>query len=473
MDTNETGAGIHLAGANVYHAHRWKNTSLSVGMEYANLEPYFRLIPQRTEWTKSPESYSSEFIFRHKFSKKDMLKIYLLGSLSELGMYYHDISNDSIIKNPFKLNNQNFYLNTSYKRICSDKLIIFTGISYAADADDMNQGILPIKTNEKMLQGKFILTRYFQKNHSLKLGAEIQNTDNTIIYDIHKGDIHETYTALFAEMNNRMGSRFASRAGLRMVSSSLSGEIKCAPRISFSYITGLNSQVSVAYGMFYQMPEDSLRYQFNKTKFESAEHLIANYQWTGDERVLRVEGYYKKYQNLFMNTPESPNFNNNGKGYATGIDIFWRDEKTIANSDYWISYSYIDTKRHYRRYPEILKPDFISDHNISLVYKYNIQKLSTTVGGTYTLSSGRTFYVLTASEVLKSETTPYYNNLSFSVSKVASVFGNFAVFYAAVYNVMNREHVFAYRYSPDGNSRLSVGPTNLRSFFVGCFISFR
>ena len=44
-------------------------------------------------------------------------------------------------------------------------------------------------------------------------------------------------------------------------------------------------------------------------------------------------------------------YDNSGTGYARGIDIFWRDKKTIPLADYWISYSYLDTKRNYQDFP--------------------------------------------------------------------------------------------------------------------------
>ena len=39
---------------------------------------------------------------------------------------------------------------------------------------------------------------------------------------------------------------------------------------------------------------------------------------------------------------------NSGSGYAKGFDIFLRDKKSIRNFEYWISYSFIDTKRLYQ-----------------------------------------------------------------------------------------------------------------------------
>ena len=50
-------------------------------------------------------------------------------------------------------------------------------------------------------------------------------------------------------------------------------------------------------------------------------------------------------------------------------DVFWRDKKTFKHVDYWVSYSYLDTKRLYSRYLEEVMPTFAAKHTFVLVYK--------------------------------------------------------------------------------------------------------
>ncbi len=83
--------------------------------------------------------------------------------------------------------------------------------------------------------------------------------------------------------------------------------------------------------------------------------------------------FYKKYDDL-LKTGGAYNatftaINNNGFGDAKGIEFFWRDKKTIKNFDYWISYSYLDTKRDFLNYPFAIEPSFVSKHTASLVVK--------------------------------------------------------------------------------------------------------
>ncbi len=53
----------------------------------------------------------------------------------------------------------------------------------------------------------------------------------------------------------------------------------------------------------------------------------------------------------------------------------WRDKKTIKNFDYWISYSYLDTKRNYLNYTEQLMPNFAATHTASIVMKRFFTKI--------------------------------------------------------------------------------------------------
>ena len=66
---------------------------------------------------------------------------------------------------------------------------------------------------------------------------------------------------------------------------------------------------------------------------------------------------YKKYKNLVKYDPDNmydpTKYNNTGSGYARGFDIFWRDSySSLKNVDYWISYSFLDTERDFRDFPE-------------------------------------------------------------------------------------------------------------------------
>ena len=84
--------------------------------------------------------------------------------------------------------------------------------------------------------------------------------------------------------------------GARFEHSSLIDKSDVAPRVSLAYKTGKASQVSVAYGIFYQKPESQQLYASTKMGFTKATHYIMNYQRNDNQRTLRIEAYYKQYE---------------------------------------------------------------------------------------------------------------------------------------------------------------------------------
>ena len=176
----------------------------------------------------------------------------------------------------------------------------------------------------------------------------------------------------------------ALKAGIRAEYSEIFNDFYVSPRLSFAYKTSNSSQLSLAYGDFYQQPiSDVLKFDQNLER-QMTNHYILNYQLNKDGQIFRAETYYKKYDNLIKYDTEFIDFNsqftNDGKGYATGFDLFWRDNKTIKNVDYWVSYSFLDTKRDYRNFEKSAQPNFANKHNLSVVGKFWVDKWKSQIG---------------------------------------------------------------------------------------------
>jgi vitamin B12 transporter len=264
---------------------------------------------------------------------------------------------------------------------------------------------------------------------------------------------------------------------LRAEHSSIINKANFAPRISFAYKTGKQAQVSVAYGMFYQKPENTQLIATTNLGYTKATHYIANYQKMTKDYTLRAEIFHKKYDDLVKTTPST---NNNGTGYAQGFELFWRDKKTIKNFDYWISYSYLDTKRDYLNYPYEMTPNFAAKHTASLVTKKFVMKWKTGFNFTYTFATGRPYYNLMTNGstgkpyIADQGKTKSYQNLGFSLNYVPSLgrsTKNFVVLVASITNVLNNSQVYGYHYSYNGLRKEAVTPTANRFFFIGAFFS--
>jgi outer membrane cobalamin receptor len=249
-----------------------------------------------------------------------------------------------------------------------------------------------------------------------------------------------------------------------------------SPRISLAYKTGKFSQMSLATGLYHQRPNAQILTYNNQLQDERAQHYILNFQYSKELRTFRAEVYYKNYQQLVRFQQEDLtnyiHLNNNGHGYAGGLDIFWRDGKTFRNVDYWLSYSYLDTKRLYRDYPVESVPYFASAHNLSFVYKHFIEPIRTQVGLTYAFGSGRP-YNDPNSDAFNAGVTPAYHDLSMNFSYLVRT--NFIIHFS-VTNILGRDNIFGYQYSlvPDENgsySGIPVGQPAKRFLFLGVFIT--
>jgi len=288
---------------------------------------------------------------------------------------------------------------------------------------------------------------------ALRFGSEYWHTNYRPKYNDTLFRQIDNYLAAFAEASIYLSKELAAQVGARFEHSSLINKSDIAPRISLAYKTGKSSQVSVAYGIFYQKPESQQLFSSTSIGFTRAIHYIMNYQRVYNQRTFRIEGYYKKYDDLIKQVPVGFNYysyNNSGSGYAKGVDIFFRDKKTIKDFDYWISYSYIDTKRD---------------------YLFNL---------TYSWASGRPYYNIRPDAgnkfyVADQGKTKNYGSLNFSAEWVPGIgkekAKSFIVLFASVNNILGTNQVYGYNYSYSGAAKSPVTNPAKRFYFIGCFIS--
>jgi len=465
---------LGLGGA---HTQRWENSSLSFEGGYYNLSPYFQIQKQRPDWDKAPESFEGSMNYRLKTSKTGILKAFSSYSTGSLSLFIPNLDNIPQ-KDFFYQKSNNFFANSNYRDILGDDWTLFAGYSIGIDNEDdkINSDV----ANKKDLfhTGKLTITKNIFSNTFLTFGGETQFLDHSSSYNNLKGSFKETYLAGYLETDVFFTNNLAGRIGVRAERSRLLDKTNIAPRLSFAYRLGKFDQLNFAYGKFYQTPDPDFLLYSRNFEFENAQHYILNYQYIGENRTFRVEFYYKKYDDLakgtvftypYFNLPPVP-FGSNGSGYAKGIDIFWRDQETFEHTDYWISYSYLDTKRDYKNYPTLAAPPFSTPHTFSIVAKRWVQSITTLFGATYTFATGRPYFNPNNPEFL-GDRGKNYNNLSLNASHLLSIFGNFTVLFVSIDNVLGFSNIYGYNYSSDGKVKAPIFPTSLRSVFLGLFIS--
>ncbi|QCX00471.1 TonB-dependent receptor [Aggregatimonas sangjinii] len=477
-DQEKTELQVMSVGGGVGHTEIWGDESLSVNASYINLAPYQWLVPndRGAKWNKPYKSISGEAVFRSK-KEKSMFKFYTGFTQANLDIEQEDINFEDFVN--FKLKNNNLYANTSYKHFLEKEWTFTTGASISLDTNDIGIQTNTIDTKETAGHVKVKIKKNFSSRFQLNFGAEHFVTDYTESFLSSDGfsfdsDYRDNLSAGFIETDIFLSNKFAMKLGVRGEYSAALADFNVSPRISIAYKSGDKSQFSLAYGDFYQNPFTEYLKFDQSLDFEKTEHYILNYQYLANGKTFRVEAYHKDYHNLVKYDTQfaqfDSRFDNTGSGYASGLDVFWRDNKSIKNLDYWVSYSYLNTERDYRNFSEKATPNFAPEHNFSLVTKYFIEDWKSQVGISYTYAAGRPYDNPNTSDFLSEKTKPYH---SLSVNW-AYLLSPQKILYCSVSNVAGFNNINGYQYAdaPNANGqfdRLAIRPTADTFFFVGFF----
>lgn len=475
-DQEKTDIGIMSVGATMGNTQKWDKGSVSVNASYINLAPYDAIFPNRNNFIKPFESASGESVFRRK-TNKGLFKLYGAFDATNFELTQDDINNPEGLY--FKLNNKNTYVNGSYSGVLGNNWAMQGGFSYTHANSTMYVDDKNIRDNENSLHAKFKFKNRIGNRFKMYFGAEYFASDFSERYKepfvdgINYGYINNIL-AVFAEADMFVSKYLAFKTGIRAEYSELFNDFTLVPRLSLAYKTSEKSQVSLAYGSFYQNPSSNVLKFHQDFKPQNTKHYIINYQYNTNGKIFRAEAYYKQYNDLSKYDTEYPSFeshySNNGKGYAKGIDVFWRDNKGIKNVDYWLSYSLLDTKRSDDNYPTQAQPSYANAHNLSVVGKYWISAWRSGVGFSYGFASGRPYTNPNKAGFLNEKTKPY-NSLSINWSYLIS---QQKILYASVNNVLGFKNINGYQYAnaPDLNgnfNRRALEPAADQFFFVGFF----
>ncbi len=474
-DQEKTDISIMSVGAGLGNTQKWEKSSLSFNANYISLAPYVAVFPNRNDWEKPFETFSGETVFRRKFDN-GIFKFYAAFDASNFKLTQEDINLPEGLR--FRLKNKNLYTNASYSGSLGNSWKINAGASLTHANNEIGVGENDIDNIENSAHFKLKLRKRFSNRVKLTVGAEQFLTD--FVEDFENPFAEARYgfnngiSAVFSEADFVFSRKLAMKVGARGEYSDLFNDFTFSPRASIAYKTGKSSQVSIAYGDFFQQPfNDILKFQ-QELEAQKTQHYILNYQYSANSRIFRVEAYHKKYSNLITYDTEFPSFDssygNNGDGYARGIDLFWRDNNSIKNIDYWVSYSLLDSERAYLNFPTAATPSFANTHNFSVVGKYFLADWKSQFGLSYQYASGRSYTNPNEPGFLQ-EKTRDFNSLSLNWAYLIS---QQKILYVSVNNVLAFKNINGYQYAntPDVNgnfNRRGLQPATDQFFFVGFF----
>ena len=495
-------------GAGFQKLNKKKSASWGINYGYTNLDLAFAVIKQQQDYSKSPGGHSLDANFRIKTSKNGMLKYY--GYYNSNSLAFTVASLDSLgYADRFSLKNGNMYHNLSWKEQFKKKWKLNTGISFSNNRDDLRFGMQDQNKNDVLLgslafaknfdienrgnyfNAKLVLEKRFKGLNAFRFGTEYNSSNDQVNFILFTGQrfastIKENIYSLFAEQDVYITNNLAGKFGVRAEHSELFNKNNIAPRVSLAYKVGKNAQASLAYGQFFQNPELRNLPSVNPLNFQKASHYIAQYQKTTSLTTFRVEAFYKEYDDLVKtgivnNQPRA--VSNDGFGNASGFELFWRDKKTIKNLDYWISYSYLDTKRDFANFPFAITPNFAAKHTASVIAKKFVTNWKMNLNFSYNFASSRPYYNIQpdASNNGKfvfsdrGRIDPYHN-VSFAINYLPKIgkknAKSFVVYVLSISNVFNFKQQFGYNYSINGKRRQEIVPPSRQFIFIGAFFSF-
>ncbi|MDP2113264.1 MAG: TonB-dependent receptor, partial [Bacteroidota bacterium] len=370
------------------------------------------------------------------------------------------------------LNSNNVYLNNTYNEMLGEKWMVKSGVALNYDHQKIDMDNDQITTNKKIFQAKLGFSHFLNEQTELKFGCDWVNFSYE--QKIRMGEnfrlpFTNNQLSGFAEIEYKLSKKFATRFGARLENSSLLKGATLVPRFSGAYKTGKRSQVSLACGQFYQNPEDDYLKFAPQLNPEKSQHVVTTWQYMTDLKTFRIEGYLKKYDNLVkFNQPFATNpldYNNSGSGHAEGIDIFWRDKETFDLTDYWISYSWINARRNYKDYQMTAVPNYVSEHNLSIVYKRFLPPLRTYASVTYSFAGSRPYNDPNFSGFMNAKTQSY-NDISLSLTYLMGLFGKQSVLHLMVNNLAGFDNVYGYNFSNTPNEAGKYESTPIKSPFV-------
>lgn len=503
---NVSSVGI---GASFQQLAKNKKSSWGVGYNYTNLTPYFLLIKQNVTYKQAPTVHQLDLNYRIKTSKTGILKFY--GYINHTGINIQrnnvtslDYGIDSKKYNDeFGIKNSNIYTNLSYKEYFNKDWKLNIGVCVSQNADDISTKILDqnnevvkdsnfknqawneIQNRNFLATTKIVLEKSLNNLNTIRFGAEYIYGKDRFHYAIVDNlidraplVIEDHYKAIFAESDIYITNDIAGKIGVRAEHSSLLNQFNIAPRVSAAYKLNRRGQISIAYGMFYQKPEQTYLFRNNNLNYMRADHYIINYQYQPKDRLLRMEAFYKKYHQL-IKTDLYGNPNNFGNGYARGLELFYRDKKLIKGIDFWISYSFLDTKRDFLNYQRLVQPDFAATHTGSFVVKKFWTKYMFGINGTYTYSSGRPYidYNETNPVNFMKNRTIDYHTINISLNYLKTIRKAFTVFVLGINNPIGFKQEYGYNYAQadlngDGiRYRKAITPAARQFVFLGMFMS--
>ena len=448
-------------------------------------KPLFWLNGGIDDFTVTPVSSDANATLSYKYSQTGRIKLF--GS----------IANDKQgvkVKLPgytdqFNGNSTNNIINLQLTDLVFYNTVLKASVSKTGYDSNWKLGILDINRKDNGLKFRGDVETILSSSVKLLFGGEWEYRDAAykgIIpvedYDVRneaegelinaKFDVARTGAYTEVELSNILGAKgLFMIGGIRADVVSPLSLLWVDPRAGIGYRITDALTFNLGWGIFHQHPDPRLYSSSdgnpNLTAMK-ATHYIASLDYKINKlSSVRIEGYHKEYNSLPLED-ELLNYNNNGYGFADGIDFMIKGD-LFGIIDGWISYGFINTKRKWMDFDELASSSFDITHNFTIIAKYNFTP-AFQVGVNYKYATGRPFTPVKNSHYVpnlnifepvygneNSDRHPIYQRLDIRLTYLTQLFDNyFTVLYVEGLNILNINNIFGYSYNKDYSRRYNV-----------------
>ncbi|MFL0685091.1 MAG: TonB-dependent receptor [Algoriphagus aquaeductus] len=467
---------IMSVGGGYSHTLANDKQSITVSGNIFDLKPYQGLIKQNFDWERAPFGRDLELAAQQKTAKGGLWKV--LARTEAGGMQlWQPQPGESSRGMLIHLKNTYSYAQTNWRKGYENGWSLFGGISYSQNKDVLSLGGLDLERKSQLTHAKWTAGYDFSDRLLVKNGVEYFRNEYSEV--LTKENLERTFEEnqgyLFTEWDWYLSRKLVLRSGLRAGISTLANEKWLDPRTSLAYKISENGTLSLAAGRFHQLPEERFRVLNPNLKNTESKHLLLNYLYQKEGKTFRAEAFHKSYDQLvrFEENLQNPqNVRNEGEGFARGFDVFFRDRESLKNTDYWITYSFVYSKRSYFQYTGQVQPDFAPKHNLSVVVKHFVPNLKSQLGLSWSFNDGLSYTDPNQPGEMNSKTRSFQNlSLSWSYLPRPNL-----IIHGAVTNVTGHQNIFGYQFAQAPNEQgrfesIPLGQGAPRFLFLGIFFT--
>ncbi|MBC8345470.1 MAG: TonB-dependent receptor [Candidatus Marinimicrobia bacterium] len=443
---------------------------------YSDTKYLFKVNGGEDRFKKVPISWDGNVSAVYKYSPMGQVKLFHYSNIDEIGVNVITPTFDGIMLS----DNGTKLTNIQWRHLFENGLVAKSSLSLNRFNQGMSMGNFSRDMDDSLWKWRTDLSFIISENIKLNAGfiADDLNTVLAMTYPLDQNDLSEAaetgtfdidyetrHFGFYAETEMNLSRRLFSTFGLRSDVLDNPRQTEIDPRISLNYRLSDKQFLKVASGIYHQYPQAQYRDEWNgnpNLKAMQATHAILGYEYKAEITNLKVELYQKNYTNLVLED-SATNFTNDGHGYAYGADIFLKGNLPIISG--WVSYSYLQSQRKELDHLKISPTDYDINHNLTAALKMRIANVNS-LGLTYKYTTGKPYTA--AKDEWNAERLPPMQRLDLSMSRVYFFGGaKMMVIYGAISNVLDKQNIYGYIYSPDYSERTELKSTHGRNVYLG------